>query len=227
MTGVPSYPGRLILCGTTADGVRFGAYALTARSASSRNRLLVIEGGMVKTSVADPSLVMDPSLLIYTAMQRYKERLIIANGDHGELVRAGMEGGLTLLGALGPSSYEPDAPHYTPRIAALLGQGGYELSILRRVGGACDRSSWQYCWLGDGHAHLIHTYDGDAEVLPPYGGDPRPTAVPCQAGDLPAWIHSSLDGRYRLASAVWLLDGSDRIAITNGRDGEAQWTRLN
>lgn len=227
MIDTPSYPGRGILCGTTGDNIPFGAYLLTARSVSSRNRLLVVEDGMIQTTVRDPSLVIDPRLLIYTAMQRVGTTLIIANGDHGELAKAGLGNGVSLPQALAPSCYEPDEPHYTPRITAVADEHGYSLSILRRRDRECERAYWEYGWQTGGHAHLIHTYRGDGEVLPSYSGDPRAIAVGCTAEELPAWIHTSLDERYRLASAVWLLDGSGRIAITNGTDGEAQWTRLN
>lgn len=227
MINIPSYPGRGILSGTTADGVRFCAYFLTARSASSRNRLLILEDGVVKTTVADPSLVIDPSLLIYTAMQQGEEALIAANGDHGDMVKSGLDGGLDLAEALAPSCYEPDEPHYTPRISAVMRVEHYTLSILRRVEGRCERSAWEYAWQGGGQAHLIHTYDGDGVVLPSYSGAPRPVHVSCTATELPAWIHTALDEQYRLATAVWLIDGPKRIAIINGRDGDPQWTTLN
>jgi len=221
---LPPYPGRGILCGTSSDGVRFVAYFLTARSRSSRNRILVHEHEKVVTTVADASLVIDPSLLIYTAMQKCTGQLIAANGDHSDSIRAGLARGLSFEQALEGATYEPDSPHYTPRISAVSEQEGYTLSILRRRGEECERVFRRYGWEV---AHLIHTYEGDGEVLPSFVGDPRPIAIDRPYAALPAWLWRSLDERYRVAAAVWGLDEPEQIAIINsfGGGGE-EWTTL-
>lgn len=219
---LPSYPGRGIICGTSSDGVRFCAYLLTARSPSSRNRVLVQESGSVMTTVADPSLIIDPTLLIYTAMQRSGSTLIVANGDHSDHLAAGLERGLSVAQSLESSCYESDSPHYTPRISAVAGEEGYILSILRRRGDACERAFWQYEW---DTTHLIHTYEGDSEVLPSFIGEPRPIAVDVTIEGVPAWVWQSLDERHRVSVAVWVLDEPQRVAIINGNaGGREEWT---
>ena len=221
---LPSYPGRGILCGTSRDGVPFVAYFLTARSPSSRNRLLVCENERVMTTVADPRLVIDPSLLIYTAMQRSGGALIAANGDHSDRIAAGLARGLSHERSLERSCYEPDSPHYTPRISAVAVGEGYSLSMLRRRGGACERDAFHYAW---DTTHLIHTYEGDGEVLPSFIGDPRPVACDIPLESLPRWVWRSLDERHRVSVAVWALDGPPRIAIINRHQGgREEWTAL-
>ncbi|MCK9547601.1 MAG: IMP cyclohydrolase [Sphaerochaeta sp.] len=224
MGALPPYPGRGIICGTSSDGVRFGAYFLSARSPSSRNRLMAIEDGTVVTKVADPSLAIDPSLLIYTAMQRRGGQLIIANGDHGDTIAAALERSLSLQESLQDSWYEPDGPHYTARISAVAVEEGYTLSILRKRGGVCERVFWNHRW---DTAHLIHTYEGDSEVLPTFIGDPRPVEVDRPAQDLAAWVWQLLDERYRLAVAVWTFDEMQQVAIINDyTGGSEEWTTL-
>lgn len=221
---LPTYPGRGIICGTSSDGVRFVAYFLTARSPSSRNRVLVHENEHVVTTVADPGLVIDPSLLIYTAMRRSGGALIAANGDHSERIAAELARGLSHEESLQGSCYEPDSPHYTSRISAVAREEGYSLSILRRRGEACEQAVSHHRWEG---AHVIHTYEGDGEVLPSFIGDPRSIVVDVKVEALPLWVWRSLDERHRVSAAVWVLDGAQRIAIINSHQGgREQWTAL-
>lgn len=227
MLDLPDYPGRLIVAGTLADGVRFGAYLLTARSPASRNRLLVYEDAVVKTVVADRSQLIDPSLLVYTAMQRSPASLIIANGDHGDLIKDALLKAAGPAQALALSTYEPDEPHYTARISLVATDKGYTISILRKAAGECERSHWTYRWPQAGRAHLIHTYAGDGAVLPSYCGEPRLCAVGCGAETALTWLYESADERYRLAAALWLLEKQERVALINSTDGVPRWIHVN
>ena len=63
-----SYVGRGIVIGKSADGKKaVTAYFIMGRSRNSRNRVFVERDGALFTEPFDPSLVEDPSLIIYAA----------------------------------------------------------------------------------------------------------------------------------------------------------------
>ncbi|MBO7293027.1 MAG: inosine monophosphate cyclohydrolase, partial [Clostridia bacterium] len=70
------YVGRGIVLGKTADGKQaVSAYFIMGRSKNSRNRVFVKRDGALFTEPYDPSLVEDPSLIIYAAVREYGNRL--------------------------------------------------------------------------------------------------------------------------------------------------------
>ena len=61
-----AYPGRGIVIGVSEDGKKaVTAYFIMGRSSNSRNRVFVTEGEGIRTEAFDPSLLEDPSLIIY------------------------------------------------------------------------------------------------------------------------------------------------------------------
>src|SRR5688500_2020343 len=107
------YPGRGIVVGLASDGVtRVHVYWITGRSANSKNRLLVHEDGVIRTTVADASLVHDPTYTIYTAVQESSFGTVVANGDHGDIVRQRLESGTPAELAFEEIRHEDDPPIY-------------------------------------------------------------------------------------------------------------------
>ena len=83
-----TYPGRGIVIGTSADGKKaMIAYFIMGRSENSRNRVFTVKDGTVFTEPFDPSKVEDPSLIIYAALRRYENKLIVTNGNKVCLIK--------------------------------------------------------------------------------------------------------------------------------------------
>jgi IMP cyclohydrolase len=230
MKRLPQYPGRGILCGLSEEGRAVSAYFITARSPSSRNRLLSVDGTKVFTEVADPKLVIDPTLLIYTAIQRTEQGLILANGDHSEIVIDNLGQSTDLAQLLDEVMWEEDPPHYTPRITALYPLDGktYTLSIIRRREGQREHVLYHYT-PKPGTAHLIHTYREEGEILPTYVEDPLLVNLTGDDDALVDQMWESLDKNYRLAMAYAVTDlttKKTRVCTMNATSGRSEWSDL-
>ena len=175
-----SYVGRGIVIGKSANGkAAVTAYFIMGRSRNSRNRVFVERDGALFTEPFDPSLVEDPSLIIYAAERNYKNNLVLTNGDQTDTVVEGLKAGKSFKESLESRSFEPDAPNFTPRISGILTFADkdftYEMSILKSAdaeGTACNRYTFSYTALA-GLGHFIHTYVGDGAPLPTFQGEPE------------------------------------------------------
>ncbi|MBQ7592944.1 MAG: hypothetical protein IJU48_01170, partial [Synergistaceae bacterium] len=102
--------------------------------------------------------------------------------------------------ALRTREYEPDAPHYTPRISALITEKGYAQSILKRAG----KYFYEYEFV-KGIGHLIHTYDHDvlpSQVLPSFMGEPRKVKISEDINEFANSLWKELGESYRVALYV-------------------------
>ena len=82
-----SYAGRGIICGKSKDGKKAAvAYFIMGRSENSRNRVFIEEGNEVIIHPFDPSKVEDPSLIIYSPIKVYENKLIVTNGDQTDTI---------------------------------------------------------------------------------------------------------------------------------------------
>ena len=175
-----TYPGRGILLGTGKENERVMAYFIMGRSEYSRNRIFVeAENGGVRTEAFDPSKIVDASLILYQPVRRIYNETIVTNGDQTDTIFAAMRLGGNFESALRTRRFEPDEPNYTPRISGIYTRDGYKLSILKNAPGsttAVCRQFFEYPQI-PGLGHLIHTYDGDGNPLPPFTGEPTPVAV--------------------------------------------------
>ena len=179
-----SYVGRGIVIGKSADGKKaVTAYFIMGRSRNSRNRVFVERDGALFTEPFDPSLVEDPSLIIYAAERNYENNLIVTNGDQTDTIYEGLKAGKCFKKSLETRAFEPDAPNFTPRISGILtfadGDFTYEMSILKSAdseGTACNRYTFSYDAL-PGLGHFIHTYVGDGSPLPTFQGEPERVAI--------------------------------------------------
>jgi len=171
-----AYPGRGIVLGRTPDGARAViAYFIMGRSANSRNRVFAQDGDALYTRAFDESKVEDPSLIIYAPIREVTGRTIVTNGDQTDTIYVHLTEGKSFPEALRTRTFEPDAPHYTPRISGLLETNGdYTLSILKSADGnpaSCHRFFYEY-EAHSGVGHFIHTYQGNAEILQSFSGEP-------------------------------------------------------
>ncbi|MBQ9468268.1 MAG: inosine monophosphate cyclohydrolase [Clostridia bacterium] len=198
------YPGRAIIVGTSENGeYALAFYILTGRSAHSRNRRLKSTAGRVYTVPVDEKKVVDPRLIIYPAMARYGNSLIVTNGDQTLTLLDALKKGRSFAEALNERAYEPDAPHYTPRISALLrfdGDPTVSTAILRRdpSSGDCERVFRSYA-CAPGRGRYFSTYARPGEPLPSFGGDPVEVRLEGAPPELCASLWEALDGDNRIA----------------------------
>lgn len=198
------YPGRGVLLGHTPHGNPVAAYFIMGRSVNSRNRVFVKEGDDVVIRPFDPAMVEDAALIHYAPLRQQGDALVVSNGDQTDTIVAALARGERLETALETREYEPDAPHYTPRISGLMYPGQpeepYWLSILRRgVGGGCDRLFFAYAPAA-GAGRLIHTYQGEGNPLPSFKGEPCAVEIPEDIEDLcrALWYNLEEDNRISL-----------------------------
>ena len=179
------YPGRGIVLGCSADGKKaVAAYFIMGRSANSRNRVFTEKNGEIFTEPFDASKVEDPSLIIYAAVCKNGNDLIVTNGDQTDTIYEGLENGLFFGKALESRCFEPDAPNFTPRISGMIsfGEGGfsYRMSILKSIdaeGSDCARYGFSYPAKA-GLGHFIHTYVCNGNPIPTFQGEPERVAIP-------------------------------------------------
>ncbi len=208
-----SYVGRGIVIGKTADGQKAAtAYFIMGRSENSRNRIFTEKDGAVFTEPFDPSKVEDPSLIIYAALRRYENKLIVTNGDQTDTVFEGLKRGESFATALTTREFEPDHPNLTPRISGMLAFGEkdftYEMSILKSAdaaGTACNRYHFAYPAL-KGLGHFIHTYVCDGNPIPTFQGEPERVSIPDDIDAFTKDIWENLDQDNKISLYVTYTD---------------------
>ncbi len=222
------YPGRGLLLGCSPDGQRAVAlYFITGRSPHSLNRVFRTDAEGLRIEPFDPSLAGDRSLTIYRPLREGAGWLIVGNGDQTDTVLEALEAGGSFEGALRTRRFEPDAPHFTPRVTGIIGIRdrvlGCRLSLIRAAGGgACERFFFEYD-IVPGVGHLLHTYRGEGEPLPAFCGEPAQIAVPGDLGAFAreAWESLAAERRVALyALGLRFSDGSREEVLINRHRGE-------
>ena len=165
------YPGRGLVVG---QGVVY--YWIMGRSFNSRNRIFVETEDGIRTEAHQPELVEDPSLIIYHPVRTMGDDLVVTNGDQTDTI---VEQGDFIKGCM-LREFEPDDPNFTPRISAILHEGGaFELSILKhQESGRCLREFFAYEGADEGVGYFLSTYDGDGDPLPTFTGEPIEVSLP-------------------------------------------------
>jgi phosphoribosylglycinamide formyltransferase-1 len=215
------YPGRGILVGLSKENKAVIAYFIMGRSQNSRNRVFLAEGQDLKTEAFDPSLVEDPSLIIYSPVRSVGRDLIVTNGDQTDTIYDYLNQGKSFEEALQTRQYEPDEPNYTPRISALVHSEkpfGYTLSILKRTDGECERLFYNYGKIKKGIGHLIHTYATDGSPLPSFAKEPHEVSLEGDIDTFSKKLWDSLDNENKISLFVRYTDlesGSSEQRIIN------------
>ena len=207
------YVGRGIVIGKTEDGKKAAvAYFIMGRSKNSRNRVFVERDNALFTEPFDPSLVEDPSLIIYAAIRRHENKLVVTNGDQTDTVWEFLKKGGSFEQALETREFEPDAPNLTPRISGMLtfGEGDftYKMSILKSAdaaGTACNRYTFSYPSLA-GVGHFIHTYVTDGNPIPTFQGEPERISVGNDIDAFTTELWENLDAENKISLTVRFID---------------------
>ncbi len=221
------YPGRGIICGMDESGhYLIQVYWIMGRSENSRNRIFVADekSGKLKTEAANPNLVKDPSLTIYTAMAEKDLRYVVSNGHQTMAVIYGpTERGI--LSLLKTWSYEPDAPNFTPRITAsiFLGEDSEnytaEMAVFRKDGQneTCLKVP-HLVNLKPGLGYCITTYSGDGDPLPSFSGQPYLLPLSGNADDILETFWGALNEDNRVSLAVKFIEiatGTSKTSVVN------------
>lgn len=223
------YPGRGIVLGLSEDGsAAVMAYFIMGRSENSRNRVFREKDGGIITEAFDPSKVEDPSLIIYAPVRVLGNHTIVTNGDQTDTIAQHLEKGESFEAALRTRTFEPDGPHFTPRISGLLqaedGRAAYQLSILKSNGGnesSPQRFFFDYLAPLAGEGHFIHTYRQDGNPLPSFEGEPVRVALSGGIEGFANTLWESLNATNRVSLFVRYIDltsgrGETRILNKNG-----------
>ncbi len=208
-----TYPGRGIVVGKSKNGKNAViAYFIMGRSENSRNRVFSEKNGDIVTEPFDYSKVEDPSLIIYSAIRKIDNKLIVTNGDQTDTIYDFLEKGEDMRAALRTRDFEPDSPNFTPRISATLtfekSDFAYEMSILKSadaVGSATNRYFYEYgalCGVG----HFIHTYVTDGNPIPTFQGEPERVAVPDSIDEFTESIWNNLNENNKISLYVRYTD---------------------
>lgn len=217
------YVGRGIVAGKSGNGKAVAAYFIMGRSNNSRNRVFTEKDGAVFTEPFDASKVEDPSLIIYAAVRRFKDKLIVTNGDQTDTVFDALKDGKCFAAALKTRTFEPDAPNFTPRISAILDLAdpfSYRMSILKSADGkgpACNRFTFDYEPI-DGVGHFLHTYVTDGNPLPSFVGEPERVYIPDSIDEFASELWDSLDADNKISLFVRYIDlatGREETKIIN------------
>ena len=199
------YAGRGIITGMSPSGGKVLAYFIMGRSVSSKARLFERSGDELIIKLTRDDKNFDPSLILYSPLRVINDNIIITNGDQTDTIYDSLKDGGTFESALRTREYEPDAPHYTPRISAIMTPSGHKQSILKRAG----KYFYEYEYT-PGKGRLIHTYNNDVlpgEILPSFEGEPREVNIPDDMNQFADSLWEELGGDYRVALYVRYYDG--------------------
>ncbi len=207
------YVGRGIVLGKTKDGKKAcSAYFIMGRSNNSRNRIFTEKDGVIYTEPFDASKVEDPSLIIYAAVRKINNNLIVTNGDQTDTIYNGIKNGDTFENSLRSREFEPDAPNLTPRISGMITFNNndftYKMSILKSAdaeGTTCNRYTFEFnpiCGLG----HFIHTYVTDGNPIPTFQGEPERVAICDDIDEFTSKLWNNLDENNKISLYVRYTD---------------------
>jgi IMP cyclohydrolase len=218
-------PGRGLIVGIDETGTHLvHVYWITGVSENSRNRVLSVMDDYVVAAPADP----DPSLITYTAMRNTVVDAsqpvidLVGSGEQTDLVAEGLHRGYSFHEIIGECRYEHDAPHYTPRVAALSAWSTSGSEYQASIASVCKRAD-----PSDGCRHVIeeiddirsgfgyctHTYAGAGYPLPTYLGSAFPVPLRGSAEEILRTYWGALNEGSRVAIAVKMRPKSGKPII--------------
>ena len=208
-----SYVGRGLIIGKSLNGEKaVVAYFIMGRSQNSQNRTFAMEEENLKILPFDETKVDDPSLIIYYPLKSINNKLIVTNGDQTDTIYDYLKEGKTFEEALETRSFEPDEPHFTPRISGIVtfnkNNISYKMSILKSgnsQGTSCDRYTFSYEGL-NGIGQFLHTYMNDGNPIPTFLGEPERVNIPDEIDHFTNSIWKSLDNKNKISLYVRYTD---------------------
>ncbi len=215
-----TYPGRGIIIGLDSTG-RFllQIYWITARSAGSRNRILVVTGPDVRTQPFDEAGRTDDPNIYYRALASAGDRHVVTNGSHTDLIVGHLAQGGSFADAVRQTSYETDAPNFTPRIAGLTDLSGprpavYLANAVRGTTVDTLHSVYTYGMLEPGVGYCLHTYAADGTPVPSFTQRPYDFELRGAPDDVAVAIWDLLPAEKRVALALKAIDVATKRVVT-------------
>lgn len=181
--GKMKYPGRYILMQIERDR-EIIIYGITGRSPSSQARKFVKRANGVYVEPTNKEVLKQgkAELLIYPNTLWNDRIMVVSNGEQTKPIFDEINKNLgnpsdSFMKILNKYDYEPDPPHYTPRISGYISDKKAELGIIfRDENGESVRKTFP---VEDGGVG-ISTYEGPdtgKEPLPSYTGEPFPVKL--------------------------------------------------
>ena len=197
-------------------------YWIMGRSSNSRNRIFTHENGILRTEAADPSLLKDPSLIIYNVMRDVDERIVVTNGSQTDTICDGLGYDKSFYTSLHSEKHEPDAPNYTTRISGMIEPSTSSMALSRITKSDfsakhTSHSYYRYNEIPPGYGYCVTTYMGDGNPLPAFEGDPLILPLGGDFEEISKNYWQMLNPDNRISLFVRELDssGEDRIKIIN------------
>ena len=222
-----TYPGRGIIIGKSNKDQWIQVYWIMGRSENSRNRIFVLEDGILKTQAADPGKVEDPSLIIYNAMQQVDGYYIVTNGSQTDTIYDGIKQKKSFAESLLQRIHEPDAPNYTPRISGILVPGNpgntVWLSVIKASPFDKEQSEhhyFRYSSIPAGFGYAVTTYKSDGNPIPSFEGSPYVVPLEGKANEIADFYWNVLNEANRISLAVRIIDSNgkqDTVIINKHR----------
>ena len=216
------YPGRGIVLGRNEENSWIVIYWIMGRSSNSRNRIFTHVNGILRTEAADPSLLEDPSLIIYNVMRNVDQRIVVTNGSHTDTICDGLAQGESFYTALYSEKHEPDAPNYTTRISGIIEPttSSMALSRITKSDFSAEHSThfyYRYNEIPPGYGYCLTTYMGDGNPLPAFEGDPILVPLEGDAERIANFYWQKLNQDNRISLFVRELEssGENRLKIIN------------
>ena len=216
------YPGRGIVLGRNEENSWIVIYWIMGRSSNSRNRIFTHVNGILRTEAADPSLLEDPSLIIYNVMRNVDQRIVVTNGSHTDTICDGLAQGESFYTAQYSEKHEPDAPNYTTRISGMIEQAASSMSLSRitKSDFSVEQSAhfyYHYNEILPGFGYCVTTYMGDGNPLPAFEGDPILVPLEGDAERIANFYWQKLNQDNRISLFVRELEssGENRLKIIN------------
>lgn len=207
-----TYPGRGIILGLDETGRHaLQLYWITARSAGSKNRILVVEDEDVRTRPFDEAGRSDDPNIWYRAIADADDRHVVTNGIHTDTIIEHLAGSGSFESALLTHIYETDAPNYTDRISGVTDLSGARpqarlSKIVHSVADTPVHAFYVYQQLTPGTGYCLHTYAGDGNPIPAFAEDPYDIELPGTADEVLAGVWGLLPAEKRVAIAMKVVD---------------------
>jgi IMP cyclohydrolase len=216
------YPGRGIVIGRNEENSWIVIYWIMGRSSNSRNRIFTHVNGILRTEAADPSLLEDPSLIIYNVMRNVDQRIVVTNGSHTDTICDGLAQDESFYTSLHSKKHEPDAPNYTTRISGIIEPttSSMALSRITKSDFSAEHSThfyYRYNEIPPGYGYCLTTYMGDGNPLPAFEGDPILVPLEGDAERIANFYWQKLNQDNRISLFVRELEssGENRLKIIN------------
>ncbi len=222
-----SYPGRGIIIGANKTlKEMFIAYFIMGRSENSKNRVFEIdEEKNLTTKPFKKDKLKNEDLIIYRAVAKFKEKIIISNGRHTETILKGLKKGETFSESLKETSFEQDPPILTPRISAILELDEpkikYTLSIVKsnQDENSVKRFFYSYQPALKATGHLIHTYKPkENNETNSFFGEPIELKIPETLDEFEKDIWNSLNQENKISlftMSINIKTKEEKIKIIN------------